>query len=312
MYIIGAGYSGLIAAIHFPDAEVYEAQESPHENHRALLRFRTPAIGDLLGIQFKPVTVTKSIWFEGREVAPSPRFSNMYSRKVTGEYLDRSISDISTQTRWIAPPDLYDRLLAAVRGRVSYGYRFSGVEGRVIRFNTVSGVTERCRAPIISTIPLYLAAEAAAEPVSAEFSRKAIRVYRYRIYPPCKTSATVYFPDPTIPIYRASITNQDLIVEATVDGSGDYSHMACDALGLLDNDVDLKSEVNVQKFGKIAPINESERRALIYRLSRDHQIYSLGRFGTWRNILLDDLPKDLKRIRSMLSMDKYELNRGAN
>ena len=60
-----------------------------------------------------------------------------------------------------------------------------------------------------------------------------------------------------------------------------------------------------QKYGKIAPIDEGKRKALIGHLSTEHNIYSLGRFATWRNLLLDDVVQDIAVIKRLMNSDGY-------
>jgi branched-subunit amino acid ABC-type transport system permease component len=60
-----------------------------------------------------------------------------------------------------------------------------------------------------------------------------------------------------------------------------------------------------QSYGKIAPIDEQFRRFVVEHLSQKHSIYSLGRFATWRNILLDDVLKDLQVIKKLMNADLY-------
>lgn len=53
MIILGAGLSGLIAGCMFPLAKIIESSKKEDyfsNSHKALLRFRTSAVGDALGI----------------------------------------------------------------------------------------------------------------------------------------------------------------------------------------------------------------------------------------------------------------------
>ncbi len=61
-------------------------------------------------------------------------------------------------------------------------------------------------------------------------------------------------------------------------------------------------QTKTNKFAKIAPINEDERRSFILWATRQHNVYSLGRFATWRpKLLLDDLVKDVRIIQQMIN-----------
>ena len=75
--IIGAGLAGLITAHVFPRHKIFEASPEPIEKHKAVLRFRSDAIGRLTGIDFKPVTVRKEIFFDGKRAEPSIALSTI-------------------------------------------------------------------------------------------------------------------------------------------------------------------------------------------------------------------------------------------
>ncbi len=70
-------------------------------------------------------------------------------------------------------------------------------------------------------------------------------------------------------------------------------------------DVHLKQ----QKFSKIIPVNEEARKRFMHWATVKHNIYSLGRFATWRpNLLLDDLVNDVRLIEKWTNQgNKYEV-----
>ena len=55
--IVGAGLAGLIAGSIFPRAQLFEAGDESQSIHKAVLRFRTSAVGDATGVEFKKVNV---------------------------------------------------------------------------------------------------------------------------------------------------------------------------------------------------------------------------------------------------------------
>ena len=58
--------------------------------------------------------------------------------------------------------------------------------------------------------------------------------------------------------------------------------------------------------GKIVPLPDAARKRLLFRLTHEHGIYSLGRFATWRNVLLDDVVNDIAVIKRLArSGDAY-------
>lgn len=301
MIIVGAGLSGLIAASVFPQAQIVEAGPKTQLKHRALLRFRTSRVGEVTGIEFRKVTVRKGIFYEGSYMEPNILLANMYSQKVVGRIIDRSIWNLEPSERYVAPDDLVQQLGARCNGRITWG----------TAFDFAKHVAQQRPEPIISTIPLPLTiaatrydANSADTPV---FRRQEIVVKRWRI-PNADVFQTVYYPSPRTHLYRASITGSLLIAEYVGEADSMDDEEVFDAFGIAQADADLESETR-QQYGKIAPINESYRRAAIHQLTARHSIYSLGRFATWRNILLDDVLHDAFVIKRLMAGDAYSIAR---
>lgn len=292
MIILGAGLSGLIAAAVNPQAKVFEAASRDTQAHRAVLRFRTPNVGEAVGVEFRKVRVHKNIWHKEAFSAPSVQLSNLYSYKVTGGYYDRSIWKTEAVDRYIAPQDFILQLIDQVGDRVSWD----------------SPVTElpTCR-PIISTIPMKKILELTSMylPDSVQFKHSPIRVQRFRLHN-SDVFQTIYYPSHNTAAYRASLTGDLLIVESVVDPN--YRPVDLEEIF---RSFGIRSEFDVidtnhrQSYGKIAPIDEFLRRSMVEWLSRSHSIYSLGRFATWRNILLDDVLHDLTVIKRLINSDTY-------
>jgi hypothetical protein len=126
---------------------------------------------------------------------------------------------------------------------------------------------------------------------------------------------TVYFPDDRTRLYRASITGSTLICEfagGPPEGVDNWMETIDAAFGLAGVPWYTTAEGVTQRYGKIAPIDDSARRSLLFGLTQNCGIYSLGRFATWRNLLLDDVVDDIAVIkRLMRTADSYELRRRA-
>lgn len=287
--IIGAGLAGLIAAQAFPQAMIYEASEGPKADHRALLRFRTDGVAKLTGIEFREVTVRKGIWFDGKFIPPDIGVANAYALKCLDRLAgDRSIWNLDSASRFIAPESLYEQLLEAAQGRVTFG------------FTEAFWLT----GPKISTAPLSVAAKSMYLQHDLEFARASIHVERFRI-PKADVFQTVYFPSHNTPVYRASITGDLLIIESRGAFDTQELNEVFDAFAIGGNGEVQALDARDQAYGKIAPVDEAKRKALIFELSQKHNIFSLGRFATWRNILLDDVVNDIAVIKRLLRADLY-------
>lgn len=296
MIIVGAGLAGLLAARAWPTAEVLEAEDAPRASHRALLRFRSLAVAQMTGIEFAPAMVRKGVWWRGAFVAPDIRLSNFYSAKTLGHFIgDRSIWNLEPAARFIAPEDLYEQLVTSVSPRIRWGTRYSWS-------------TSRPASPLISTAPLPVTLEECGMK-SPPLHRAPIRVDRFRISG-ATVFQTVYFPDPDTHLYRASITGSLLICESIPYPPDDTRKIeirlfpALEAFGLGEMPEAIDSVE--QRYGKIIPLPDVERKALLHKLTVERNLYSLGRFATWRNCLLDDVVQDIAVIRRLMRASDYD------
>lgn len=299
MIILGAGLSGTLAGALNKDAEIFEVR-SNETTHKAVLRFRSPEISEAIGIPFKKVKVYKYIWYEDRFVSLSPRMMNLYSYKVSDTFSARSIVNLETATRWIAPDDLLGILKEQCKGRIKYDIPLTR--------DFIKDCQQTIQ-PIISTVPLYVMAKLF-ELYDGDMTHKFTSIYinQFNIRD-CDVYQTIYYPDPELSVYRATISGDTLIIESTVSLSG-KSGLSFQAVrksfGLRKSNITQILTDHKQRNGKIMPIDEKIRRRLIFDLTVSHGIYSLGRFATWRHILMDDVYKDIHVIKSLINKDAYE------
>ena len=297
MKIIGAGLAGLICGSLNAQSTIYERNQSDFVEHKAVLRFRDEKIARALGLSFRKVTVRKAIWCWGEEVLPSPRFANWYSTKVRGIVTENSLWNMAPSERYIAPEDLHAILAEICGKRVHWGHAV----GPTVLAELLEG------GEVVSTMPIVQLLITLGIPEPFPFKYAPIFVDRYRI-PECDVFQTIYFPDPNIGIYRATLTGNLLTIESTSFVSDTEFVMVEDAFGLEYKDAAEPLEANHrQSFGKIAPVHDGQRKALLHRLTQEFGIYSLGRFATWRNILLDDVYEDVAAIRRMMAQSHYDI-----
>lgn len=301
MNIIGAGLSGLLCGAMNATARIFESNPSSLVSHRAILRFREDKIARTLGLSFRKVTVRKAIWLDGRELnVATPRLANLYSQKVRGVIAENSLWSLGPLERYIAPDDLHAVLADICGGRVEWDCEVTA--DRIRHLGD--------KVPIISTIPipilLALLGIIREDGSIPDFKYSPILVSRFTI-PDCDVFQTLYFPDPTTPVYRATLTGSLLTIESTHPGRAGYN-MVIEAFGLGNAGVQEKLIAHKQSFGKINPVSDAPRKALLHHLTINHGIYSLGRFATWRNILLDDVYEDVFAIRKMIYQSQYDVS----
>lgn len=300
--IVGAGLAGLLAAHAWPRLSVVEQMPQPRAAHRALLRFRGTAVSNLVGVEFRKVQVRKGIFAFGRHwTEPNINLANLYAQKVTGALGgERSIWNLQPVERYVAPDTLYEQLVEAVQHRIYWGKSVDWGEG----------------GRKISTAPLNITLAALEVPHQQTFERAPITVVRMKV-PKADVFQTVYFPvAEETPMYRASITGDTLIIEGMTSFAepvSDWLHKAVDlaqqAFGIPTPEI---LSVVEQTYGKIAPIGDAERKRLLFKLTHDHDIYSLGRFATWRNVLLDDLVQDIAVVKRLMGADAYDVRHAAS
>jgi len=308
--IIGAGLAGLIAACYFKDAAIVEAgKRAP--SHKALLRFRGEGVSDMTGIPFKEVRVHKEVHSDDKQHAHCAiADSNLYARKVSGAVAARSILDLRPVTRYIAPDDLYDQLADRHASRIEWETPLANIN------HSYEPLTQW-----INTAPLPVIMDICGMPPLsiAQTQHKAIRVNRYLV-PCCDVYQTMYFPEQDLRVYRASITGNLLIVESidSVDPSEVFVWRetrdeelirVLQSFGIGDMFMDLHVLPSVsQKLGKITDLPRDQREAILYELTNTHNVFSLGRFATWRNILLDDVVSDIGKVDRLMQSSNYHRN----
>ena len=312
MIIIGAGMAGLLAGgmIRDEPVTIHERTPSLPNNHSAVLRFRSSIVGDTLGIEFKKVKMMKAVAPWRNPVADSLS----YSQKTNGTATLRSVmtADGSVAERFIAPENLIQLMADRVNGDIWYGSDFHPLKADP-------------EETIISTIPMPALMKALNYANIPEFRY----VPGFNIN--CRLEhadayVSLYVPNPGYSFNRVSLTGNKLTIEfamphdsaATVDQLlSQYEGQSVDVLytfiddalkllGIEDmeyNDVVMKK----QPYAKILPIDEGERRRFIVWASDTYNIYSLGRFATWRpGLLMDDVVDDVRKIRRIMKHGSYE------
>ena len=291
MYILGTGLAGLIIGAIEPKAVLLET--AAPKSHNALLRFRSPVIGDVLGIPFKKVRVYKSISNESN--SPSVYDIISYSRKVSGSIGYRSICNLESEYRWIAPDNFTDQLLEICRSRIFP----ANLNQELLQRYYLSGE------PIISTVPMSVMADVFNIEQNFQFQSKPIYVNTF-IIPNCDVYTTIYCPDIRNPVYRISITGNKLIIESIAPLNEDLIDDAIITTGLQGMPINHIIADMPQNNGKMIPIDNKWRKEFIFKLTMEHNIYSVGRLATWKNIVLDEMYDDFLKVKKMIHNSKYD------
>lgn len=292
--IIGAGMAGLLAGAMFRgDAQIYEAAHQLPNNHHALLRFRSDEISNHLSIPFKQVQVMKIVKPFRNKVAEAIG----YSMKSNGRASLRSIktAEGKVDTRYIAPSDFIHRLERMQASRPMYG---SNVDSAWIQKYAEYG-------PIISTIPMGTLMDILDYKPRSSFGYRHGWVVKGEIMFESDLCATIYYPDPSVPIIRATLTGEEIQVEMVEEF--DRAAWSVDrVMGEVLRDFGLDghgylADMVPQRYAKIAALPDRERKKFIMWATDEFGIYSLGRYAVWKpGLLLDDVFHDCQKIMSMI------------
>lgn len=311
--IIGAGMAGLIAAniLRKQNVTVLEAQPKLPHNHKALLRFRNTSVSDATGVPFKKVTAYKGVSWGGVVYNESTiPMQNAYALKVSGQVNPRSIVDLSPAPRYIAPPDFIEQLADGI------DIRFD----KRVRPKDLVFSDSRCD-PIISTMPMGVLMDLLKwHKEKPDFQLNKVYTLIAEL-PDVDAYQTIYHADAHDDTYRSSIVGSRFILEFTKGAALSFEPTAPDydkealiatakrilwdhySLG-TDQTADLTFKAGSQ-LGKLVPIGEGVRKEFIRWATEEHNVYSLGRFGCFRQILLDDVVGDVMRINAMMK-DPYQ------
>lgn len=297
--IIGAGMAGLLAAnmLNRHNIMIHETQSSLPNNHSAVLRFGTEKVSEVLGIPFRKVKMIKTYLPWRNRVADCLA----YSMKCTGiARSDRSItSDTFSADRWIAPDDLVNQMARRISANeIFFGSRLDA--------NLLAAYKS---SPFISTIPMPTLMKLLEYPNQPNFNWISGKNLRCKIKQ-CDAFVSMYIPDPDYPFNRISITGDELIAEYAGTAKVDPTLNTEQIAHMLGIDYELFSEPTIkdQTYAKIAPIDNGERKRFLAWATDNFNIYSLGRFATWRpGLMLDDLVHDIRLIERWATADKYSI-----
>jgi hypothetical protein len=237
--------------------------------------------------------------------------NNAYSLKVTGAVVERSVLDLAPVDRWIAPDTFLRDLARGVTIQHAEPLVKADLLGR-----------SKNSVPVLSTIPMPALMKLVGWPTVPDF--RFVRIGSLTVTltePNVDVFQTIYYPWHAA-YYRASLTSNRLIIEfIDIDdaGLGDWPAPHARFITEVAEDFGLDPDgiewegaprYQVQQYGKLLPIPERERRAFILAMTDEYGLYSVGRFATWRQLLLDDVVEDVRVVEAMIgARDDYARQR---
>lgn len=298
--IIGAGISGLIAEgaalkTFGNDIAIFDHKEKKglSGEHKAVMRLRNTSIKDYVNCNLKKIKVHKGIWHEDvMYTEPNLLLNNLYSLKVYGSLGNRSLSSLGIVERYLIS-DIRSNNSNYVKGRVA---RVTD-DRELIFTDDTSYAYDVC----ISTIPMPLMLQITGQEYDTEFKYQSISISSVTLDVKSTVNQTVYFTG-SEPQYRATVEGSTAIVESISELKDFEVIKALKPFGL--GKVKYIKDINryTQKIGKIEPIDDNLRRKIMMDLTDKFNIYSFGRFATWRSLRVDQTVEDIKKIMLLIKV----------
>lgn len=317
-HILGAGWAGMLAAEFWPGAEILERDSDARTltgTTGAFIRCRHPNAALILQAPHRTAQVHRCIatvtWDTHTDVQPLD--SALYARKVApgGALAARSINRCTggaAELRHILLPE--DLVAARQRAGARVHYDTTP-EAVAVALRAASP-----KAPVVSTLPMHLVLTALTDSFDAP---PAPELFRGR---PCYVLETelarceqdfcwtVYVPSSFTDIARITITGGRAIVELVPSKSSaefsaqkieDAAELALFQLfSVAHKDIKQWRWHQVSKFSA-TPEYVAWAREVVYLLSVERGIYSLGRAATGRpGVLIDDLYNDCRVINKLM------------
>jgi hypothetical protein len=212
-----------------------------------------------------------------------------YSYKTNGTSTLRSVTSANGELvrRYIAPPDLIQCMVNCVSSKIEVN---TDVDPK------------RVDGPCISTMPMPMLMELLGWRDKVEFRH--IKGTNIHIHiDDMDAYCSLYVPDPAYPFSRISITGSEVVVEAhgpIQESPMVYTKAIAKLLG-VDRARMGDPVFHSQPYSKILPIDDHVRKRFMLWATEKHNVYSLGRFATWRpGLLLDDVVNDVRVIHRMI------------
>lgn len=334
--IIGAGPAGIMACGGVPGCSglwVFDSRTSLSNDHQAVFRLRDPRVALLLGCHAREAKVTKEIlvppsdahkgWFQGQLTrTPLVNLANLYSKKVYGQINAASISkELGEVTRYLTDrssmrvPEGSHLGHTLIMVRTGPRLVFESKDRKLIDVDYDFAISTIPLPVLITCLPTawYESASKSLKESNSSFKSEPVYVYRGKTLIPATVNQTIYVPDPHTNISRMTLQESELIIESVGQLGEDQLIEAAEVFGLWNAEVQFNPNPFVQPMGKLLPISEDLRKLLIVEITEQFNIFSLGRFATWRPLRTDQLLGDIDQINRLISLSesqrKYEIRR---
>jgi len=315
--VIGSGVAGLGAAAWLKEGGVdfmvvEGASELPLNLHNGVHYLHS--IPDLpFNTDLKMITLTDGILVDGNIThTPNLKYSLQYSEKVREIQHPSSIMDIGKDTYVYMPKSntvntvLQDCYKFAGSEHFHFGYWLKSIltERKIAEFEKDGKVHAVKYEHIISAVPLdkfinmipswTLESNHWLNNLKLEFTPLHITNYKLEKIVP-NWMINLYIPDPSSPVYRASMLNGVCSVESMRELNQEEIYFTRRTLGMF-HLTDEEPERFIWKTGKVISISIDDRIKLIEELHK-LDIYQIGRFGLWnRKLLMDSTISQAKAV----------------
>lgn len=312
--IIGAGLSGMMMGYLLKrNYEIIDGAPMPNFRTGAPFYLHAPIDWLPSSQSWKQIDVHHNYW-DGSEFGnrPTIKHFNDYSRKIlAGKISDTSLKFMDGSVKQGYVPgngeagqvlrDLHEE----VDGRTHFGCKLKKLDAQA-KLATIEGPLgdpfEVKYQRLISTMPLPVLLKMVGEKFEHSFQADDIFTSFYKVPEGAVVDAyqVIYITSDQWTPYRASLMGQQVFIESM------HHQSKAENLNLIKllwgfKTIEASGE-QVIKNGKFHPIERTQRRLLLAKLTNQYDIYCLGRFAVWDYKRIDHIANDaqalLKIIRS--------------
>lgn len=294
--IIGCGIGGLSAAAAFKEAGeedfliIDRCSEVPLNLHNGVHYLHTDNFGTPFKFELKEIVSTEEIWNprkdEFKNQSHIPEMVD-YSLKVMNLRHPSSIMDPGSRNwkTYIPASNNMNDLVVSYKEYIgAEKFKFNEKLRDVGRINKIaifeSGLTVEYE-NLISTAPLNLFYFICAMDTEKEFKHQTVYITNYktdRIVP--NWLICLYIADNKFPVYRITVLNNIISMESLTKLTVAEEHIIKYHLErYFDYELDSR-EAYAWETGRIWGLSKSEKEEIVEEF-KQHNIYLLGRYGTW-------------------------------
>ena len=266
-------------------------------SHRSILRCRDPKMLNELKIPYEEIKISKGIIYNNQFLTEcNLKLNNIYSQKVNkGVVRGKSILNIKDDIRYQPSGDMFELLTKGIEYNENVNWKDIIHSNKLIA--SCLDINQVMKELNINNIYEY----------GKHFK---IWIVTVDILEDIGIYQTLYYLG-SEPYYRVSLEMRKLTVEFIQDPF-EFDMNDLEKI-LLDFGINAKIDrssiiLSGMEYGKMVNMQDNLRKGVIGYLTEKYNIFSFGRKGLWKSILLEDVYEDLLKMKTLIDNKIHVLN----